>query len=103
MTTISPCPRVTRVNYVPANSPFARMLFRNAAIMWSGGRIPDWRLNEYARGQMELMMDTIRVVNDVESDLWLDSEEVLDRLMALSRVGEDEERLNNQLKEFGLD
>jgi len=42
-------------------------LLRNIASTWGDPRdVPDWRENEYLRGQLELVIETCRVVTDEE-------------------------------------
>jgi hypothetical protein len=57
-----------------------RDLVRGIADSWSGSDLPDWRENEYLRGQLELVMNTrrVRVPDDEDDDL--DSEVLMDRI-----------------------
>jgi hypothetical protein len=66
-----------------ADSPVGKQLLRAAAGLWSGDVMPDWRENEYSRGQVELLMDTVRVFAGEED---LDGEAVKDRILGLVRA-----------------
>lgn len=65
------------------DSPIAKRLVTAAADLWSGSEVPDWRENEYARGQVELLMDSIDVTLPFEDDL--EGEEAKDRIVRLMR------------------
>jgi hypothetical protein len=48
---------------------------------WGHDKVPDWRENEYIRGQLELVIETCRVVTDEEWDEGnADSEVLHDRV-----------------------
>lgn len=91
-----------RVRYVRAADPVGRMLITAAFNLW-GEELPDWRENEYARGQIELLMDTIRVATDGEladGETW-EAEEIKDRLWYLINSVQGA-MLDEALRDLGL-
>lgn len=98
-------PHVTKVHFVNARHPFARRLFDVAADLWSGDEMPDWRENEYARGQVETIMDLVRVIPDPTTgyDLELDGEDFKDRIRDLvNHAGEGQAAFDSALERYGL-
>lgn len=51
----------------------------------TAAEIPDWRTNEYIRGQLELILETCRVVADDEEDV--DGEVLRDRIITWLEAG----------------
>lgn len=68
-----------------------RSLLKGIAGTWDESHpenFPDWRDNEYARGQVELVIETCRVVTDREYDEGnVDGEVLHDRVMQWVRTG----------------
>jgi hypothetical protein len=54
-----------------------------AANLWSGGSIPDWRDNEYARGQVETIVDSVQLYTDKAVARGIDGEQLKDRAWSL--------------------
>lgn len=44
---------------MPSSPVAPAMLIKAAALLWSGGPVPDWRENEYIRGQVETISDVL--------------------------------------------
>ena len=93
--------KIKKVHYMLASDPCARLLFQNAANLWSGEDMPDWRENEYARGQVETLADSIRLWSEGDKGE-LDWEDVKDRAASLINVASDAPLYDELLAEYGL-
>lgn len=60
------------------DTPGLRELLDRVAETWDGDEMPNWRGNEYARGQVELIYETVSVRVDGEDEI--ESEEGKDRI-----------------------
>lgn len=71
-----------------------RLLIHQAADSWSGDEMPDWRDNEYARGQVELIWNTCNVRTPDEDEL--EGEDAKDRITDWIRAEEARVRMGGQ-------
>jgi len=64
------------------DKPLLLTLLKNIAATWGEGTdVPDWRDNEYLRGQLELVLETCRVITEQEyADRDWEGDELRDRV-----------------------
>jgi hypothetical protein len=92
---------VTKVHYVRAADPIGRLLIEQAADCWSGDDVPDWRDNEYVRGQIGLLGNVVRVIPEPADENWTDLEDQHDRMLRLVRAAGNG-GLDDALRQEGL-